>query len=209
MTDIAEFPGHQPCEKMDACLIDAYISLELDPENPTGVVLDHSWGTMRLDLKSIVKAGETITKLELVPAEDPMAIRYTREDGTYDCITGDQLSRLVSLQLLKDVDQSQAIEDGGVYMFNGTTNLFEPYDLKTQITNINTAISRLQTALNNLTTRVSDIESLIYNYPQDKTTKIARGSINIYGDVTNTNLKTSGIFTHDPNTDVVNDQYFS
>lgn len=209
MADIAEFPGFEPCEKLDACAVDAYVDLKLDPENPTGVILDSSWATIRIDLKSVVKAGETITKLELVPEDDPTAIRFTREDGTYGCITGDELSRLISMTKLKDVEQSTLPEDGDVYIYNGATNLFEPYGLKTQITNLNTAINRLQTALNNLTTRVADIESLIYNYPTDKTTKIARGTINVYGDVTNTNLKTDGIFTHDPDTDVTNDQYFS
>ena len=75
----ADFPGYEKCEKIDPCAVDAYVSLSLDPENPTGVILDSSWGTQRLDLESIVKAGETITHMELVPEDNPTAIRYTRE----------------------------------------------------------------------------------------------------------------------------------
>ena len=205
----ADFPGYEKCEKLDACAVDAYVSLALDPENPTGVVLDSSWGTIRLDLESIVKAGETITHMELVPENNPTAIRYTRESGEVDCITGDELSRIVSMQLLKDVDQTTPPSDGDVYIYNGTTNLFEPYDLKTAISNINTYLGRLEQAITNLDNRISDIENLIYNYPQDKVTKIPRGDINLYSDYTNTNSKAHGFFTHDPATDVANDEYFA
>ncbi len=205
----ADFPGYEKCEKIDACDVDAYVSLDLDPENPTGVILDSSWGTVRVDLESIVKAGETITHMELVPENNPTAIRYTRESGEVDCITGDELSRIISMQLLKDVDQTTPPSDGDVYIYNGTTNLFEPYDLKTAISNINTYLGRLEQAITNLDNRISDIENLIYNYPQDKVTKIPRGDINLYSDYTNTNSKAHGFFTHDPAADVANDEYFA
>ena len=212
----AEFPGYQKCEKIDACEVDAYVSLALDPENPTGVILDSSWGTMRVDLESVVKAGETITHMELVPENNPTAIRYTRESGEVDCITGDELSRIISMQLLKDVDQTTPPSDGIVYMYNGQTNLFEPYDLKTAITDYGTTIETikgtlvsLQGQITTLGNRLTDIENLIYNYPADKVTKIPRGDINLYSDYTNTNSKAHGFFTHDPATDVANDEYFS
>ena len=205
----AEFPGYEKCEKIDACEVDAYVSLALDPENPTGVILDSSWGTMRVDLESIVKAGETITHMELVPENNPTAIRYTRESGEVDCITGDELSRIISMQLLKDVDQTTPPSDGDVYMYNGQTNLFEPYDLKTVINDINNAIAIINATIINLRNRITDIENIIYNYPEDKVTKIPRGDINLYSDYTNTNSKAHGFFTHDPATDVANDEYFS
>lgn len=204
-----DFPGYKKCEKLDACAVDAYVSLALDPENPTGVVLDSSWGTVRVDLESVVKAGETITHMELVPENNPTAIRYTRESGEVDCITGDELSRIISMQLLKDVDQTTPPSDGDVYMYNGQTGLFETYDLKTVIGDINNAIVNINAAITNLRNRVTDIENLIYNYPQDKVTKIPRGDINLYSDYTNTNSKAHGFFTHDPATDVANDEYFA
>ena len=212
----ADFPGYEKCEKLDACAVDAYVSIALDPDNPTGVILDSSWGTVRVDLESVVKAGETITHMELVPENAPTAIRYTRESGEVDCITGDELSRIVSMHLLKDVDQTTPPSDGIVYMYNGNTNLFENYDLKTVINGLNATILQIQGALVNLqnqinaiSTRVSDIENLIYNYPADKVTKIPRGDINLYSDYTNTNSKAHGFFTHDPSTDVANDEYFA
>lgn len=209
MTCPAEFPGYEECNKIDACDVNAYTNIALDPANPTGIILDTSWNTIKLDLKSIVKAGETVTKLELVPADNPTAIRYMREDGTYDCITGDELSRLISMRLLKDVDQSKTLENGDVYVYNSTTNLFEPYDVVTAINNINVALNRLASRVTSVENRISDIENLIYNYPQDKTTKIPRGDINLYSDYTNTNSKSHGFFTHDPATDVANDEYFA
>lgn len=205
----AEFPGYEKCEKIDACEVDAYVSLALDPENPTGVILDSSWGTMRVDLESIVKAGETITHMELVPENNPTAIRYTRESGEVDCITGDELSRIISMQLLKDVDQTTPPSDGDVYMYNGQTNLFETYDLKSVVGGLNIYLGRLEQEITNIKNRLTDIENLIYNYPQDKVTKIPRGDINLYSDYTNTNSKAHGFFTHDPATDVANDEYFA
>lgn len=209
MTCPAEFPGYRECDKIDACAVNAYTNIALDPANPTGIILDTSWNTIKLDLMSIVKAGETITHMELVPEDNPTAIRYTRENGEVDCITGDEISRMVSLRLLKDVDQDKTLEDGDVYVYNSTTNLFEPYNVATAVTNLNTYLGRLEAEITSIKTRLSDIENLIYNYPQDKTTKIPRGDINLYSDYTNTNSKAHGFFTHDPATDVANDEYFS
>lgn len=223
MTCPAEFPGYKECDKMDACLVNAYTNIALDPANPTGIILDTSWNTIKLDLKSIVKAGETITHMELVPEDNPTAIRYTRESGEIDCITGDELSRIVSMQLLKDVDQNQALENGDVYVYNSNTALFEPYGVVTAINDINTYLGRLQASITNLqnqinglSTRlttlentVSDITGIIPFWPSDKTTKVARGQINLISDPTNTNDKTYGLFTHDKNTDQFADEYFS
>lgn len=205
----SEYPGYDECEKIDALDVAAYFDLSLDPENPTGIIFESSWGEIKLDLKSIVKAGETITHLELAPEDNPTVIRYQNEAGDYECITGDELSRIISLHLLKDVDQTTPPSDGITYVYNGTTNLFEPYDIKTAITNLNTYLGRLEAEITSIKNRLTDIENLIYNYPQDKVTKIPRGDINLYSDYTNTNSKDHGFFTHDPNTDVANDEYFS
>lgn len=205
----ASFPGYQECDKLDPYWVDAYVEIKLDPENPTGIILDSSWGEIKLDLESIVKAGETVTHLDLAPADNPTVLRYKNEAGDYECISGDDLSRIISMQLLKDVDQGTAPSDGIVYMYNDTTKLFEPYDLKTTVTNINNALDNLAQEIVLIKSRLTDIENLIYNYPADKVTKIPRGDINLYSDYTNNNAKDHGFFTHDPNTDVANDEYFS
>lgn len=209
------FPGYQDCERLDPCLVNAYVELTLDPENPTGVILSSSWGDIPVDLLSVVKAGETITKLELVPENAPTAIRYMRENGEYDCITGDELSRIVSLQLLKDVDQTNPPEDGITYVFNGDTNLFEPYDIKTAITNINTVLGRLQASITNLQNQINSLDARIdvieekltppTNTPSDA--RVAFGNRNVYGDYTNSDSHAHGIFTHDPTVDMADDTY--
>ena len=205
----AAFPGYQECDKLDPKWVDAYVEIKLDPENPTGIILDSSWGEIKLDLESIVKAGETVTHLDLAPADNPTVLRYKNEAGDYECISGDDLSRIISMQYLKDVSQTTPPSDGIVYMYNSNTELFEPFDLKTVVGDLNIYLGRLEQAITNLQNRVTDIENLIYNYPQDKVTKIPRGDINLYSDYTNTNSKAHGFFTHDPNTDVANDEYFS
>ena len=42
MSEISDFYKN-PCEKFDAGLVNAYIDLDYDLSNPTGIVLDHSW----------------------------------------------------------------------------------------------------------------------------------------------------------------------
>lgn len=205
----ASFPGYQECDKLDPKWVDAYVEIKLDPENPTGIILDSSWGEIKLDLISIVKAGETVTHLDLAPADNPSVLRYQNEHGEYECITGDELSRIISLHLLKDVDQSQPIIDGATYVYNSHTELFEPMEIKSTIADINLYLDRLNVEITNIKNRLTDIENLIYNYPQDKTTKIPRGDINLYSDYTNSNSKAHGFFTHDPSTDVANDEYFA
>lgn len=218
MTPIESF-NRKECCLIDPSKVNAYIDIYLDPENPTGIILDTSWGEVELDLKSIVKAGETITHLELV--EDGLC--YHKEDGTVDFISGDDLSRIISMQLLKDVNQDTPISGGDVYMFNESTNKFEPFALQefvdetraaiirmnARIQQVENRVTNLETRMTNVENRTSAIENAIYNWGNDKTTKIARGNINVYGDINNSGSHNSGIFTHNPNTNVTNDQYFS
>lgn len=253
-----------PCPTIDANDVNAYFTLDLDPVNTSVLRLDTSWGCTTADLTPAVKASETITHLFLTPSVKPTAIQFNREDygrpeaedGGYDCITGDELSRILTMQLLKDVDQLQQIKDGMVYIFNGVNDLFEPYNLKefvndtnttltnhtsaiTQLegdvqaiknnielltkrisnletrmttaeTNIQNLLQRMSTAENNISNlqnRVGAIESAIYNWGSDKTTAITRGNINVYGDPSNTNSHTRGIFSHNPNSNVTGDVY--
>lgn len=212
----AAFPGYEPCDKIPGSFVDAYTDIKLDPKNPTGIILDTTWGEVRLDLKTIVKAGETITHLELAPETDPTVIRYTNEAGEYECISGDELSRIVSLQLLKDVDQTTPPEDGDCYVYNANTGLFETFPLSTTIGDLNTTINRLQaqiTALNNRLTVVEEKLTPPEGAPSD--VKVAFGKINLYSDknavVTDQGVvtaldKTHGIYTHALSTDVYGDR---
>lgn len=237
MTTPIESFNRKECELIPGIKINAYTDLYLDPENPTGIILDTTWGVSKVDLKSVVKAGETVTHLYLAPENAPEGLCYEKEDGTTDYIPGDELSRIISMRLLKDVNQTKPISGGGVYMFNSTTNLFEPFALQTfvnetnqHLTNIDNTLTNLQsqiTALGtrvaslenrmvtaeanitNLQGRVSDIEGLIYNYPADKTTKIPRGNINIISDYTNSDNRNWGIFTHSTSNIIPNDEFFS
>lgn len=259
MTCIDEFQGNILCPTIKATEVDAYFQLSLDPVNSTVLRLETSWGCTAVDLWGAMRASETITTLFLSPVDNPVALQYNREDygvdgapnGGVDCIHGDDLSRIISMQLLKDVSQVQRIKDGHVYMWNAITNLFEPYDLQTfvnvtnqtlelhasKITNLETTVEAIQNTLElvlkrlanlesrmtnvenrltvvegdvaNLKQRVSAIENAIYNWGNDKTTKIARGNINVYGGTTQSVAKNRYIATHDTNTNVTGDVYFA
>lgn len=216
MSTISDFNRIEDCNKIDPLCIDAYTDFKLDPDNDTGLCLHTPWGGDCLDLESIVKAGETLTTLYLSPDEDPNCLVYEPERGDNICIHGDDLSRIISMTKLKDVDQDTQIRNGDVYVYNSTTNKFEPYDLITNITNLNTAIQNLNAAISNLQNRVTTIEQKLTppaNTPDD--VRVMFGNINILSDynaaVNSSGTATSlnrahGVYGHDANIDMAYDE---
>lgn len=211
MTNIDEF-YHKDCEKIDANCVNAYVDYHLDEENPAGLCVNTSWGGDCLDLTSIVKAAETVTSLELTPTENPTCLTFNREDGQADCIHGDDLSRIISMTKLKDVDQATAPVNGDVYIYkNGkfyTFNLQQYMDdTASTINNMQAAIRQLQVLLN------------YWQVPEGlpANAKIMLGNINLYSDtnaVINSNgtvqslNKNNGIYGHDLDIDRAQDEIF-
>lgn len=223
MTNI-DFFNRKDCEKIDANCVNAYVDFKLDPENPTGICLDTSWGGDCLDLTELVKAAETCTSLYLSPAEDPNCLVYEGECENF-CITGDELARIIPMTKLKDVDQTKAPEDGDIYIYNGDTKKFEAFNLKQYIDNTNIDMSSIWNAINSLRNHVTTIENQIApiinrwelpeNVPDDA--KIMLGTINLYSDynaqISPTGAVTSldkshGIYGHDLTTDLPYDEIF-
>ena len=223
MTNI-DFFNRKDCEKIDANCVNAYVDFKLDPENPTGICLDTSWGGDCLDLTELVKAAETCTSLYLSPAEDPNCLVYEGECETF-CITGDELARIIPMTKLKDVDQTKAPEDGDIYIYNGDTKKFETFNLKQYIDNTNIDMSSIWNAINSLRNHVTTIENQIApiinrwelpeNVPDDA--KIALANINVYSDVnaqiSSTGAVTSldkghGVYGHSLNVDKLDDEIF-
>ena len=208
MSTIADFNRIEDCDKIDSQCIDAFSSLTLDEE---GILcVETSWDKQCIDLAQAVKDYESCTSLYLSPEENPNCLVYEKEErcGDNDCIHGDDLSRIISMQYLKDVAQTgEEPEDGIVYMYNEQTHLFEPYDLKTTITNINTAIQNINQTLANHERRLQVIEEKL-TPPADApaNVKVVFGNINDYSDPnvvinegsgTVTTLdKTHGLYTH-------------
>lgn len=211
MSNIDEF-YHKDCEKIDANCINAYVDYHLDEENPAGLCVNTSWGGDCLDLTSIVKAAETVTSLELTPTENPTCLTFNREDGQADCIHGDDLSRIISMTKLKDVDQTTPPVNGDVYIYkNGkfyTFNLQQYMDdTANTINNMQAAIRQLQVLLN------------YWQVPEGlpANAKIMLGNINLYSD-TNAVInsdgtvqslnKNNGIYGHDLDIDRTQDEIF-
>ena len=204
MSTVADFNRIDDCDKIDPLCIDAYAKLDL--ENSV-LCLETSWGGNCFDLGPVVKENETCTTLYLSPEEDPNCLVYEPECGDNICIHGDDLSRIISMEYLKDVDQTTPPSDGIVYMYNETTNLFEPYDLKTVIGNINTTIQNINQTITNHENRLQIIETKL-TPPADapEGVKVVFGNINDYSDPnvvipegsgTVTTLdKTHGLYTH-------------
>lgn len=208
MSTVADFNRIEDCDKIDSQCIDAFSSLTLDED---GILcVETSWDKQCIDLAQAVKDYESCTSLYLSPEENPNCLVYEKEErcGDNDCIDGDDLSRIISMQYLKDVAQTgEEPEDGIVYMYNEETHLFEPYDLKTTITNINTAIQNINQTLANHERRLQVIEEKL-TPPADApaNVKVVFGNINDYSDPnvvinegsgTVTTLdKTHGLYTH-------------
>lgn len=219
MSTIADFNRIEDCNKIDPLCIDAYTDFDFDAENNTGICLHTPWGGGCLDLEGIVKTAETLTTLYLSPEENPNCLIYEPERGDNICIHGDDLSRIISMTKLKDVTQTTQISNGDVYVYNSTTNLFEPYDLLTTVSNINTAIQNINAAISNLTNRVSVLEQKL-TPPADApdNVKVVFGNINEYSDPnvvisegsgTVTTLdKTHGLYTHTLASNAYGDEIF-
>lgn len=215
MSNVSDFNRIEDCNKIDPLCIDAFSEMTLD-----GSILcvETSWGKQCVDLAPVVKENETCTTLYLSPEEDPNCLVYEPECGDNICIHGDDLSRIISMTKLKDVDQETAPTDGSVYIYNGTTNLFEPYDIKTVITNINTALQNINATLTNHENRIRALE-LKLTPPADAPSdvKVVFGNINEYSDANavidsggavTTLDKTHGLYTHLLADDVYGDEIF-
>lgn len=216
ITNIDHF-NRKDCEKIDANCVNAFVDFKLDPENPTGICLDTSWGGDCLDLTNIVKEAETCTSLYLSPVNDPNCLVYEGECENF-CITGDELSRIISMHLLKDVDQTTPPVNGDIYIYRD--GMFYTFNLQEFIDDVNNALSQIRAQITNLTNRVNNHETRITKIENDiapilarwelpagvpEDAKILLGNINLYSDcnaVVNaggaaTSLdKTHGIYGH-------------
>lgn len=211
MTNIDEF-YHKDCEKIDANCINAYVDYHLDEENPAGLCVNTSWGGDCLDLTSIVKAAETVTSLELTPTENPTCLTFNREDGQADCIHGDDLSRIISMTKLKDVDQTTPPVNGDVYIYNN--GKFYTFNLQQYMDDTANTINNMQAAIRQL--------QVLLNYWQvpeglPENAKIMLGNINLYSDtnavigsdgVAQSLNKNNGIYGHDLDIDRAQDEIF-
>lgn len=228
----------QECKPfIDPLDVNAYFSFMTSDNEPTTFYLDNSWGCTGINIGPLIKNGETITHLFLTPEQEPTALQYNREDygrelvpnSGIDCIPGNQLSRIVSTQLLKDVNQTtNPIKGGGVYMFNADSNMFEPYDLQTFVNNTNATladhtarINRLEQDLAALVEHVDQLEIFFrrwLNSIEDRiappagcpsNARIMHGNINTYSDYTNSGSRQWGHFSHSLSTTIPNDMQFS
>lgn len=218
MSTVADFNRIDDCNQIDALCVNAYTEFDFDPESDTGICLHTSWGGNCLDLTDIVKNAETCTTLYLSPEDNPNCLVYEPECGDNICIHGDDLSRIISMHLLKDVDQTTPPTNGTVYIYDGTTDLFKPFDLSGTIYNLNTTIQNMNSAITNLQNRVTTLEQKL-TPPADAPNDVAVmfGNINIYSDSnavvnssgTATSLdKTHGLYSHLLANDVYGDELF-
>lgn len=220
MSTISDFISIDDCDKIDPRWIDAYVDFNYDPDNPTGICLHTSWGGNCLDLTEIVKTAESCTTLYLSPEDDPNCLVYEPEEKCGDniCIHGDDLSKIISMRYLKDVS-GDALVDGAVYMYNETTNMFEPFDLKTALSGLGTNIENLTANLSNLINRIVALENKL-TPPADapEGVKVVFGNINEYSDpnvvidgstgAVTTLDKTHGFYTHTLANNAYGDEIF-
>lgn len=193
---------HKECEKIDASDVNAYLELRLDDQEPQKLILDSSWGETSVDLTDAVKAAETVTHLSLVPnCDEPVSLQYDPERGDPDCITGDELSRIISMTKLKDVDQNTPPTNGDVYIYNN--GKWYTFNLQSFVDNVNNAIGNINASITQILNRIAPPEGIPGN------ARIMYGNINIYSDYTNNNVRDWGVFAHSTSNDIANDEYFA
>lgn len=207
----------KPCEKMDAQCIDASFELALDDINESILHLYNSWEDTAVDLEDAVKDAETVTHMFLSPTDNPIYLEHDNEAGEHECILGDDLARIIPMKKLKDVDQTDVIEDGEVYMYDEDSEKFKPFDLQefvdttnSRLTSLESRMTVVEAAIVNINSQLAQIwQILTPPSPIPDGTKLVWGNINLYSDNTNSNLKTSGLYTHGTDINVTNDEYFS
>lgn len=191
--------NYKDCEKIDGRMVNAYVDAHLNKENPVELDIETTWGDSAVDLTDAVKAAETVTHMEL----GENAIEYFSEDGHVDCIYGDDLSRIISMHLLKDVDVTVPPKDGDVYIYDEDKGKFVTFNLKKYMGDVNDTITNLTAQINairNILTRPAGVP--------DNTT-LVWGNINLISDNTNTNQRNHGLFTHNTAIDLVDDEFFA
>lgn len=207
MSTVADFNRIDDCDKLDPLCIDAFSEVTLDEDGT--LCVETSWGKQCVDLHEMVRDHESCTSLYLSPEETPNCLVYEKEErcGDNDCIHGDDLSRIISMAKLKDVDQTTPPTDGSVYIYNGETELFEPYDLATVIAGLNASLQNINASITNLRNRIVALETKL-TPPEGapENVKVSFSNINIYSDPnvviaegsgTVTTLdKTHGVYSH-------------
>lgn len=234
------------CEKLDPLFVDAYAKHYLDPTNDTRLILDTPWGEDPVDLTPAVKGGETITHLFLTPEGNPRALQFNREDYLregagnqgIDCIEGDDLSRIISMRYLRDVDQSTPPRGGDVYMFNEVTNTFYTFnlqdymdktdgrldELERRVDDLESDLEGVRQTVNIFDTRIKDLQKQVDNFITETNNRLEKieaaiakpswapsDAVLVWGNIVdsyNASPTTKGLFGHNPANNVVGDQRF-
>lgn len=173
MSSIEDFNRIEDCNKINPDCVDGEFDFEWDGD--TTLCFHTSWGDKCFDFDELIKNGETCTTLKLTPEEKPNCIQYQAECGETYCITGDELSRIISMHLLKDVKQGE-LNNGDVYMWNSETNQFEPFNLQGFVDNVNNTLTNLNQTINSLKAKLTPPEGAPDNV------KVVFGNINDYSD---------------------------
>lgn len=201
-----------------------YVRIGFVEGKPTSIGVYSSFGDSDIDLKRIVQLGETNTRIELNKTDrslDYYQELWLSSEGHQGCINEICLVDVFALMHLNEIGDVKVPNphSGETIIYNEVTKAWEPYDLVGEIGHLQDQIdvinqdledfhedfnnfqsqvqnqfTQVNAKINSLGDRLTAIENAIYNWANDKTTKIARGNINITSGATNSS---KGIFTHD------------
>lgn len=171
-----------------------YARLGYTEGEDTSVTIFTPWGSNTLDLEPIVKKGETDTVLSLNC--DTKQIDYQAEKHE-DHICLNDMWALMSLE--DHGNTSKDLTDGDVYIYRDGQWVSYPLesiirelrakdevldsamnDLQQNMIQLTQEVNNLRNQVQNLSNRLGDVEGAIYNWANDKTTKIPRGNINVF-----------------------------
>lgn len=201
-----------------------YVRIGYVEGKPTSIGIYSSFGDSDVDLKRIVQLSETNTHIELNKTDrslDYYQELWLSSEGHQGCINEICLVDVFALMHLNEIGDVKVPNphSGETIIYNEATKSWEPYDLVGEIghlqdqidvinedlrnfhedfnnfqTQVQNQFTQVNARINSLGDRISAIENAIYNWANDKNTKIARGNINITSGATNSS---KGIFTHD------------
>lgn len=222
MSSIEDF-NKLECELIPAAMVNAYVLPKLNPLDQAELIIESSWGEEGVDLTPAVKKAETVTHMKLSPENAPLYLEYDNEANEHECIYGDDLAQIIPVMKLKDVDDTNEPVAGDALVFDGNIGKFVTYPLiptiedldervtanRTDINALQISVASLQDAVQQLIARVLELERRLTPPSGVPTNQVVFGNINSYGDPSNNNDKTHGLYSHSPNTNTYGDQYFS
>lgn len=213
--------------KIPAVCVDAFVKLVTQEDypgrifDPTTIYLETAWGNSQVNIADMIKYGETDTVLHLDTTCSSLVFDAEKHQ---DCIKGDDLSRIISLTKLADVQQNIHWTDGDTVLYDN--GVFKPFNITAAINYLDEKFTRqieqLVGEVNSINNRLNSLEDKVNNFIAQTNSRLSKielllvkpegipdNSVIAWGNINDYGIdKTHGLYTHNPSAEITGDQWF-